>query len=679
MSDTSNNYMLDILALSGQHTVICDYSLFVKQCSFAIGEQSSLSSSLLIGLNAASFIEVEGVELGAVCNSIRVNTNKSIVVQVTKMISLSTRYNANIVKAKNTIVFFLTRIKSACSNEAEPIKNKLHPDTTSSPSSTPSSTTMLNSMSALWSQVGHELRTPLNAVLGASELLKDTQLTPHQTELNNLLFVNGKILSHTINNALCLLSDHFSEQSSTDKEQSATNANAPFSVASLVDSVLLKTAELAPDKKHQLVCDIEPRCPLSVIADKALITKALVNAVLETAKLASTHYVVLKLVYEKPVVKNKPIHRLLFQIQLLGEELETVDSLKVPAIGVLESIAPQGAYNYFNDLNLGLTVCQHIIHGLQGEMIANSNTEGHYYHQITLPVELHEQDKKAIGSVYRYVVFSANNIVSNALKNTIEWFGQQCHLASSLDECRAFISKNTRFVLHGNTPSFIDFIDGELQGGLALIINNKDLRTETLRNIQQAAFVEGGVSPLLFEHANQVFHQRHLDFGLKHDDELDTCSPINNLVRDYQLASILVVDDNMNNQRVAKHLLEKFNCEVTLANSGYEAINAYANQSFRLVFMDLRMPGMDGIETTKNIRAMLSKERAIVVAMTAEDEEKAKQLSFNAQMDGYILKPINTESVIETLDKFLNPTFGNDSTLEGIARANTWVHRMLSP
>jgi signal transduction histidine kinase/DNA-binding response OmpR family regulator len=116
--------------------------------------------------------------------------------------------------------------------------------------------------------------------------------------------------------------------------------------------------------------------------------------------------------------------------------------------------------------------------------------------------------------------------------------------------------------------------------------------------------------------------------------------------------SILVVDDDEINRRVARCLLEELGIEASEADSGTGAIEALRRERTELVLMDCRMPGMDGLETTRRIRsgeAAVLDPRVRILAMTASAEDADRERAAAVGMDGYIAKPITLEGLIATL------------------------------
>ncbi|MCX6598703.1 MAG: ATP-binding protein, partial [Acidobacteria bacterium] len=110
---------------------------------------------------------------------------------------------------------------------------------------------------------------------------------------------------------------------------------------------------------------------------------------------------------------------------------------------------------------------------------------------------------------------------------------------------------------------------------------------------------------------------------------------------------VLLAEDNLVNQKVASGLLRQFGCQVEIANNGREAVTMARDNEYGLVLMDCRMPEMDGLEATRQIREFAQKLR--VVALTANAMPEDRQACFEAGMNGFLAKPINREALTEVL------------------------------
>ena len=127
---------------------------------------------------------------------------------------------------------------------------------------------------------------------------------------------------------------------------------------------------------------------------------------------------------------------------------------------------------------------------------------------------------------------------------------------------------------------------------------------------------------------------------------------------DFSGCRVLLADDNELNREIARTLLEMRGMEVETAEDGQEAVNLYKSRGagyFSAVLMDIRMPRMDGLEATRTIRAMEDEntDRIPILAMTANAFEEDKARAYEAGMNGYLVKPLDMEAVLDELKKHL--------------------------
>ncbi len=134
---------------------------------------------------------------------------------------------------------------------------------------------------------------------------------------------------------------------------------------------------------------------------------------------------------------------------------------------------------------------------------------------------------------------------------------------------------------------------------------------------------------------------------------------------------ILVVDDTEANRRLMQILLEQLGCEVEVAADGIQALDLLARGSFNLVFMDCRMPGMDGFETTRRLRRF--HEQLPVIALTAQHGEEAREECLRQGMNGYLAKPFKRPQLEMVLQQWLPSSAGETGDSGGEAGRRSWA------
>ena len=120
---------------------------------------------------------------------------------------------------------------------------------------------------------------------------------------------------------------------------------------------------------------------------------------------------------------------------------------------------------------------------------------------------------------------------------------------------------------------------------------------------------------------------------------------------------ILLVEDNLLNQKVVMYNLKKYNYSVTMANSGEEAIDKIKNNLFDIVLMDIMLPGMNGYEITDEIRKFEKQNnnnnKLIIIALTANTLNNDREKCISAGMDEYLPKPFTAEELVNKIKLFL--------------------------
>jgi CheY-like chemotaxis protein len=118
---------------------------------------------------------------------------------------------------------------------------------------------------------------------------------------------------------------------------------------------------------------------------------------------------------------------------------------------------------------------------------------------------------------------------------------------------------------------------------------------------------------------------------------------------------VLVAEDNIVNQKLASQLLERRGHRAVIVDNGRQAIEALAGEQYDLVLMDLQMPEMDGFEATAIIRARERQQgtRTPIIALTAHAMEGDRQRCLDADMDGYVAKPVKAVELFDVIDRVM--------------------------
>lgn len=131
-------------------------------------------------------------------------------------------------------------------------------------------------------------------------------------------------------------------------------------------------------------------------------------------------------------------------------------------------------------------------------------------------------------------------------------------------------------------------------------------------------------------------------------------NPISVLADYHNSLKILIADDESINQRVLKEYLLKIHLKADFVNDGAKAVELYKTNKYDLLFMDIQMPIMNGVEATKEIRKIKNNHHPYIVAITADALKGGKQKYLEAGMNDYLLKPINLEGITKVIQKYID-------------------------
>jgi two-component system sensor histidine kinase/response regulator len=157
----------------------------------------------------------------------------------------------------------------------------------------------------------------------------------------------------------------------------------------------------------------------------------------------------------------------------------------------------------------------------------------------------------------------------------------------------------------------------------------------------------------LFNCLDQVLSRGHREWHLESQPTLLHNAARNTAPAHRYAGRVLLTEDNLVNQKVATRFLERLGCSVRVANNGVEAVQAWQEERFAMIFMDLQMPVMDGLTATRRIRELEGGGRATpIVALTANAMVGQLEACLENGMNGFLTKPIEVARLRETLDRF---------------------------
>lgn len=505
----------------------------------------------------------------------------------------------------------------------------------------------------------HELRTPIQTIIGTLELLEDTSLNPEQTEHVRQVKFSADILLALVNDLL-----DFSKIQSGQFKLERIPVNPRTILEETVDLISIE----AHNRGLELVTDFTEDVPLAVFSDPTRIQQILLNLVKNAVKFTSSGYI-------KVSLSNKE-NNLYFEV---------IDS----GIGVPEEKkqlifkefcqADASTTRKFGGTGLGLSICKNLASLLKGDIGIKDNPEGGSIFWFSIPIDpcsnppesLVEIPRLSLEPTTKILIVDDSELALKSLLKKLNALGLSNIETANSGELALDMLKKASEERSPYDVALIDMVMPVMDGWrLAAEINaNREINDVKLYMLVPEGQMGSEAKMKMLDWFNGYIYKpiknrlliEILNSASTQNIDLETVEPVEVLPvveekkqtpPDTYDLTVLVAEDHPINQKLLKTFLTSFGCTVFTANNGREAVNQIAEHpEVELVFMDVQMPELNGVEATIEIRK--TGYQGIIIACTANSDEADFQMYMSNGMNGILIKPFKKQSVKEMLDKWI--------------------------
>lgn len=503
------------------------------------------------------------------------------------------------------------------------------------------------SKSAFLAMMSHEIRTPMNGVIGMASLLSSTKLTEEQREYTDTIQNCGESLLVVINDIL-----DYSKIESGKMELEQRDVDVRNCIEEVLDVFASKAAESGVD----LIYEIDYNVPSLIISDSVRLRQVLMNLVGNSIKFTTQGEIFIG-VHASDLINDKVTLNFEVRDTGIGISEDKLDRLFKPFSQVDSSTTRK-----YGGTGLGLVICERIVGFMGGSINVESKPGAGTTFRFSMKAgvshhttRMYVHQNVALIEGKKILVIDDNANSRSILKNQLGLWKLIPVIASSGKQGLEIMTKQSDIDL-----VLVDMQMPEMNGvEFARELKNRDKQVPVIllssvgddRELNASLFASVLTKPVrqntLYKHILEQLSNNKIRTLVPTPERADDLS----LTADRLPLSILIVEDNPVNYRLTERVLAKLGYTSSIAVNGQKGVDMTAQHHYDLVFMDVQMPTMDGLEATRLIRERGGRQ-PVIIAMTANAMQGDRELCLKAGMDDYISKPIKFEGLLDMLTRW---------------------------